>query len=98
MECEELTGGNFVAESQEGILVRRIAPPSVQVAGYLRRHLKAVCGKAGGGHSGQRGTTRPARDLSWGMRMVVEGLEETGNATTISNARGGDETKKKKGE
>jgi hypothetical protein len=30
--------------------------------------------------------------------MVGEGLEETGNATTISNARGGDETKKKKGE
>jgi hypothetical protein len=30
--------------------------------------------------------------------MVGEGLEETGNTTTISNARGGDETKKKEGE
>lgn len=50
-ECEELTEGNFVAETQEGVLVRRIAPPSVHVDRYVRWHLEAVCGKAGGGHS-----------------------------------------------
>jgi len=32
------------------------------------------------------------------MRMAGEGLEETGKATTIVDARGGDETKKKEGE
>jgi hypothetical protein len=53
VEREELTEGNFVAETQEGILVRRIAPPTVHVGRYLRWHLEAVCGKAGGGGHGR---------------------------------------------
>ena len=49
---EELTGGNFVAETKEAILVGRIAPPSGHVGGYVGRHLEAECGKAGADQGG----------------------------------------------
>jgi len=38
---QTLTRGNFVAETQEGILVGRIAPPSIRVGWHLTWHFKA---------------------------------------------------------
>jgi len=92
---EELTAGNFVAETKEAILVGRIAPPSGHIGGYVGWHLEAECGKAGTDQGGSGGTARPARDLSGGVASSA-GLEETGDAITISKAGCGGESKSEK--